>query len=121
MKDIQVRPYQANAINAIQNALESHQKHIVVDMVEGSGIGIILKTTMELLAEILSGNILVVTNRMAIKDHIEHDILNSHLCTSFYKDRIIITTEQRILRNKKSDYSQYEFIIFYKMDVSDTV
>lgn len=121
MKDIQVRPYQANAINAIQNALESHQKHIVVDMVEGSGIGIILKTTIELLAEILSGNILVVTNRMATKDHIEHDILNSHPCTSFYKDRIIITTEQRILRNKKSDYSQYEFIIFYKMDVSDTV
>lgn len=40
MKAIQLRPYQIQAIDAIQEALVRKQKHIVIEMVAGCGKGI---------------------------------------------------------------------------------
>ena len=37
MKAIQLRPYQSKAIDAIQEAINRKQKHIVVEIAEGCG------------------------------------------------------------------------------------
>lgn len=49
MKAIQLRPYQIKAMEAIQGALDSGQKHMVVEMASGTGKGFVFAKTVELL------------------------------------------------------------------------
>ena len=53
--EIALRTYQVKAMEAIQNALNRKQNHIVVEMVAGSGKGIILTKIIELLNRLQPG------------------------------------------------------------------
>lgn len=66
MKEIQLRPYQIKAMSAIRDALESGQKHIVVEIATGTGKGLVLTKTVELLHKQAISNVLIVTNRIGL-------------------------------------------------------
>ena len=74
MKAIQLRPYQIKAIKAIQGALDNGQKHIVIEMATGTGKGLVLAKTVELLHKQATSNLLVVTNRLELKENIEREL-----------------------------------------------
>ena len=78
MKAIQLQPYQMKAMNAIQGALENGQKHIVVEMATGSGKGLVLAKTVELLHKHKAARILVVTNRIELKKNVEHNLFDKY-------------------------------------------
>lgn len=67
MKAIQLRPYQIKAMNAIQGALKNGQKHIIVEMATGTGKGLVLAKTVELLHKQSMSNVLVVTKKTELK------------------------------------------------------
>ena len=120
MQEIKLRPYQVKAIDSIQEALNRHQKHIVVEMATGSGKGIVLTKTLEFLSSISRKNILVVTDRMALKDYVERVLINETF-KEFDKNSILVTTEQRVLRNSDESFNKYQVVIFYDTNVSEKV
>ncbi len=122
MKAIQLRPYQMQAMNAIQSALENGQKHIIVEMASGTGKGLVLAKTVELLHKQAVSNILVVTKRMELKANVERNLFNEYVdFVRIDKNRIAVTTEQRILRHTNKEFSEYQIIIFDEFDVSESV
>lgn len=122
MKAIQLRPYQIKAMNAIQGALENGQKHIVVEMATGTGKGLVLTKTVELLHKQAISNVLIVTNRMELKENVERNLFNEYRdLVRIDKNRVVVTTEQRILRNTNKEFNEYQFIIFDEFDVSESI
>lgn len=119
MKAIRLRSYQIKAIDAIQEALGRKQKHIVVEIATGCGKEIVLAKTVEMLNKQKEGNVLVVTNRLAIKERVEYDLFKTYQdVVEVHKDNVTIETEQRILRHQKEIVDEYQFVIFYDTDVS---
>ena len=111
MKAIQLRPYQIKAIKAIQGALDNGQKHIVVEMATGTGKGLVLAKTVELLHKQATSNLLVVTNRLELKENIERNLLNEY--RDFVKideNRVLVTTEQKISHHTDKNFDEYQFI-----------
>lgn len=122
MQEIKLRSYQVEAIEAIKKALERHQNHIVIEMATGSGKGIVLTKILEDLNIVNQNNILVVTDRMAIKKYVEQEIINENgKFKEIDKYRILVTTEQRILRNSEQNFKEYQFVIFYETNVSEKI
>ncbi len=122
MKAIQLRPYQIKAIDAIQEALDRRQKHMVVEIAAGCGKGIVLAKTVEILNKRKLGNVLIITNRMAIKEQLEYDLFKRHQdFIEVDKDSITLETEQRILSHSNEKMSEYQFVIFYDAGVSEIV
>lgn len=122
MKTIKMQPYQVKAIEAIQKALNYRQHHIIVEMATGSGKGIVLTKTLEFLNSISQNNILVVTDRMEIKKFVEQRIINEN--KNFDKNdrcRILVTTEQRVLRNSEQNREEYQFVVFYETNVPEEI
>ena len=120
MQEIKLRTYQVEAIEAIKEALKRHQKHIVVEMATGSGKGIVLAKTLEFLSCTNQKNILVVTDRMTLKDYVEKELINETF-KEFDKNSILVTTEQRVLRNSDESFNKYQVVIFYDTNVSEKV
>jgi len=122
MKNVELRSYQIKAIDSIHNALNRHQKHIVVEMVSGSGKSIVLTKTLEMLSRITMESILVVTNSMASKEQVDSELIDSskHL-SGMNKGKILVTTEQSILRNSYQNFDKYQFVIFYEVNISQKV
>ena len=122
MKAIQLRPYQIKAMEAIQGALDSGQKHMVVEMASGTGKGFVFAKTVELLHKQTLSSVLVITNRMALKKNVENNLFDKHQdFVRIDKNRITVTTEQRILRYANKEFNDHQFIIFYELDVSESI
>lgn len=122
MKAIQLRPYQIKAMNAIQGALDNGQKHIVIEMATGTGKGLVLAKTVELLHKQAISNVLVVTNRLELKENIEHNLFNEYSdFVRIEQNRVVVTTEQKILHHTNKEFNEYQFIIFDEFDVSESV
>ena len=122
MKANQLRHYQAEAIKAIKDALTSGQKHMVVEMAAGTGKGLVLAKTVELLHKQAISNVLVVTNWMELKENVERNLYNEYRdFVIIDKNRVSVTTEQRMLRHTNKEFSEYQFIIFDGFDVSETI
>lgn len=114
MREILLRPYQVEAIDAIQKAVTRGQKHIVIEMPVGSGKSLVFAKTVELLNKSEVGRILVVTGHMIIKEQIEKNLSTNYqgfIQTNI--DNIVVETEQRILRHYKQKLSEYQLVIFY--------
>ena len=122
MKAIQLRPYQIKAIDAIQEALVRKQKHIVIEMVTGSGKGNVLLKTIEILSKKKLGNILVLVDQLEIKAQIK-DLLFNHYqdLVEIDKCSIEVETEQKILRQQNINVSEYSFVIFYDAVISESI
>lgn len=122
MKAIQLRPYQIKATTAIQCALDNGQKHIVIEMASGTGKELVLAKTVELLHTQVKSNVLIVTNRMELKENVEHNLFNEYEdLIRIDKNRVVVTTKQRILRNTNKEFNEYQFIIFDEIDVSESI
>jgi len=122
MKAIQLRPYQLQAMKAIQGALENGQKHIVVEMATGTGKGLVLAKTVELLHKQSMSNVLVVTKKTELKKQVEHNLFSIHQDYLLVdQDRITVATEQGLLRHSYEESNEYQFVIFDEIDVSESI
>ena len=122
MKAIQLRPYQIEAVNAIKGALDNGQKRIVVEMATGTGKGLVLAKTVELLHKQAISNVLVVTNRLELKENIERNLFNEYSdFVRIEQNRVVVTTEQKILHHTNKEFNEYQFVIFDEFDVSESV
>lgn len=122
MKAIQMRTYQVEAVKAIHKALARNQKQMVVEMVPGSGKGLVLAKTVEMLHEQSMASILVVTNRMEFKERVEVILFDEYRNFALIdNDRIAVTTERRVLRHPYEELTKYSFIIFYETDISESL
>lgn len=122
MKEFQLRPYQIKAMNAIQVALGNGQKHIVVEMATGTGKGLVLTKTVELLHKQAISNVLIVTNRIELKENVECNLFNEYRdFVRIDKARVIVTTMQQILNHTNKDFNENQFIVFDEIDVSESI
>lgn len=122
METIQLRPYQKEAIDAIQKALACNQKHIVVEIAPGCGKGLVLAKTAEILSKEKLGNVLVLADRLEIKTQIKNVLFNNYRdFVEIDKDRVEIETVQRILRHGDIKVSEYPFVIFYDAVISEKI
>lgn len=122
MKAIQLRPYQIKAIAAIQEALACNQKHIVVEIAEGCGKGLVLAKTVEILSKRKLGNVLVLVDRLEVKAQIKNALFNNYQdFVEIDKYSVEIETEQKILRQQNIKASEYPFVIFYDAVISESI
>lgn len=122
MKAIQLRPYQMEAIAAIQEALSCNQKHIVVEIAAGCGKGLVLAKTVEILSMGKLGNVLVLTDRLEVKAQIKEVLFNDYRdFVEIDKYRVEIETEQKVLRQPNIKVSEYPFVIFYDAVISESI
>jgi len=122
MKAIQLQPYQAKAIDAIREALTRGQKHIVVEMAAGSGKGLVLAKAVEMLLRQNTSSVLVVTNRLELKENVEHNLFDRYQdFAPIDKNRVAVTTEQRILRHANEEFMKYPVVIFDEADISEPI
>ena len=122
MKAIQLRSYQIMAVDAVQEALTRGQKHIVVEMATGTGKGLVLAKTVELLHKQPISNVLVVTNRLELKENTERNLFNEY--SDFIridKNRVVVTSVQKIFHHTNEEFNEYQFIIFDEFDVSESI
>lgn len=122
MKDIKLRPYQIQAIEAIQAALDRGQKKMAIEMPTGCGKGIVFAKTVDKLNELCLGKILVVTSRVALKEQIEKEIFTSYQdFLHISQDYIIVETVQRVVRHYQEKIREYPIIIFYDYKIPHKV
>lgn len=114
MKDIQLRPHQIKAIEAIQQALNHNQKHMVVEMPTGCGKGIVLAKTVEMLSKLGLGKTLVAANGMAVKEQVEYNLFEGYEgFVQIDRNRVMVKTEQWLSRHSKEIINECQFIIFF--------
>lgn len=122
MKDIKLRLYQIQAIEAIQAALDRGQKKMAIEMPTGCGKGIVYAKTVDKLNELCLGKILVVTSRVALKEQIEKEIFTSYQdFLHISQDNIIVETVQRVVRHYQEKIREYPIIIFYDYKIPHKV
>lgn len=121
MKAVQLRSYQRDAIAAIQEALVRNQKHIVVEIVNGCGKGLVLAKTVEMLSKRKPGSVLVLADRMDVKAQIKDELFNNY--QDFIKIEnynVAIETVQKMLR-QNTKINEYPFVVFYDAVISERV
>ena len=117
---VQSRPHQSKAINAIQNAVDRKQKHILVEMASGSGKSIVLLKTLENLFYKNDGRILIIAGSASIKEQ-----LLKLLFVDFKKlfdldeGRIEIETVYYTFKHPEKIGDSFEYIIPYDIQVSE--
>lgn len=122
MKAIQLRPYQIKAMEAIQGALDNGKKHIVVEMATGTGKGLVIARTVEFLHKQAISRVLVVTNRLELKEKVERNLFNEYKdFIRIDKNRVVVTTVQKIMHHTNEEFNEYQFIIFYEIDISESI
>ena len=119
MNEKLIKPHQIKAIKAIEAALDSKKKHIVIEMANGCGKSVVLAKVIERLCETTPGKILVVTENILLKDHIEMDLLaNYQGLVQIDSKNITVENEQRFYKNYDVKESEYQNIIFYEAIVT---
>ena len=67
-------------------------------MATGTGKGLVLAKMVELLHKQATSNLLVVTNKLELKENIERNLFNEYRdFIKIDKNRVVVTTEQKIL------------------------
>ncbi len=120
MKDIPLRVYQKEAIEAIQTALNRKQKNIIVEIPIGCGKGIVLAKTVALLSEHNRGKIIVVTHLLEQKMQLE-DILSRDYFVQSDRENVDVQTTQKVLRLSNKEINEYRYVIIYDTVISDKV
>lgn len=122
MNAIQLRPHQIEAIDAIQKALDRNQKHIVVEIVNGCGKGLVLAKTVEMLSKGKLGNVLILADRLEVKEQIKEALFKDYQdFVEIDKCSVAIETEQKMLRQQDINTNEYPFVIFYDAVVSESI
>ena len=122
MKTAQFRPHQIKAIDAIQAALARNQKHIVVEIASGCGKSLVLAKTVEILLKEKPGNILVLADRLEIKEQIKEALFGDYQdFLQINRYRVTIETVQKILRQQNINVSEYPVVISYDAVVSEKI
>ena len=116
METALLHPFQAEAIDAIQKALDRKQKNIVVEIPTGYGIESVIVKIVEILTAQKAASVLVITERLEIKRQLENRLIKAN--QEFVKTNkcgVTIETGQRILKNEKLKTVEYQFIVFYNV------
>lgn len=118
MKDIVLRNYQNDAIEAIMSSIENGKNRILIDMPAGTGKSIIL---IDLLNRLIdeAGNILVVVTSLAEKEYIRNQVIkydSSRRLENELGHRIQVVNYQ-LLRNKWSKFIKQEYSCVFILEV----
>lgn len=122
MKEILLRQYQANAVNAVQKALDSGQKHMVVEMPTGCGKTVVLAKIVENLNRQKIGKILVITNSVSIKEQTERILFgDDEGLGALDRDNINVENVQKLARNINTQIDEYFCWVFYDVNNMDSI
>lgn len=120
MEKYQLKPHQNQAIEAIQKAVAYNQKHVVVEMVSGTGMSFVLVKTMEFLSKTTIGKILVITRNATSKEEIRQHLFKENKEWGYLINdyNIVIETERTVQRDYREKITDYKVIIFYDVTMS---
>ena len=122
MDKIQLRKHQVEAIDAITKGLNCGQQRMVVEMVAGTGKGIVLAKAVETIIEFGNKKILIVTNRLTERKNIECNLFEDYQdVMKINRDNVYVETEERVLQDLVMNIDVCEFVIFYNMNVSNDI
>lgn len=122
MKNIILRSYQIEAIEAIQAALSRGQKHMAIEMPPGFGKSLIFAKTVEILSESNLERILVVTGNLVIKEQILKDLSTNYSGFIHTKsESVLVENVQTLINNYATQPVDFDVIIFYDMIVTEKV
>lgn len=122
MKDIKLRSYQIEAIDAIQAALSRGQKYMAIEMPPGFGKSLVFAKTVEILSESNLERILVVTGSLMIKEKILKDLSTNYSGFIHTKsESVLVENVQRLINNYAMQPVDFDVIIFYDTIVTDKV
>lgn len=121
MKEFELRPYQKQAISAIQEALIRKKKRIAIEMPPGFGKGMVFAKIVEYLQKTKADKILVVVGNLMLKEQISSKISTNHdgsesICNS----NIVVETEHKFINNSDEKISEYSTIISYDVAFRST-
>ena len=120
MKEFELRPYQKQAISAIQEALIHGQRRIAIEMPPGFGKGIVLAKVIEYLQKTKAVKILIVVGNLMLKEKISREIsANYNGSVSIDNSNIVVETEHKLLNNSDERISEYNPIVFYDAGFKD--
>lgn len=120
MKEFELRPYQKQAISAIQEALIHGQRRIAIEMPPGFGKGIVLAKVIEYLQKTKAVKILVVVGNLMLKEKISREIsTNYNGSVSIDNSNIVVETEHKLLNNSDERISECNPIVFYDAGFKD--
>jgi len=114
MEALKLRPYQVQAIEAIQKAIERDQKHMVVEMPVGFGKGLVFAKTIEKINEFNKGKILVLARTIVMKEQIESELSTNYQgWIQIDQNNIDVETQHRMFTQYAEKISEYQTVIFY--------
>lgn len=114
MEALKLRPYQVQAIEAIQKAIERDQKHMVVEMPVGFGKGLVFAKTIEKINELNKGKILVLARTIVMKEQIESELSTNYQgWIQIDQNNIDVETQHRMFTQYAEKISEYQTVIFY--------
>ena len=114
MKKILLRQYQASAVDAVQKAFENGQMHMVVEMPTGCGKTVVLAKIVENLNRQKLGKILVITDRVLIKEQMERSLFDDDEgIGTVDRENINIVNVQKLARDSNKKIDEYFCWIFY--------
>lgn len=120
MKEFELRPYQKQAISAIQEALIHGQRRIAIELPPGFGKGIVLAKVIEYLQKTKAVKILVVVGNLMLKEKISREIsTNYNGSVSIDNSNIVVETEHKLLNNSDERISECNPIVFYDAEFKD--
>lgn len=122
MKKILLRQYQASAVDAVQKALENGKMHMVVEMPTGCGKTVVLAKIVENLNRQKLGKILVITDRVLIKEQMERILFDDDEgIVAVDRENINIENVQKLVRNSNTQTDEYFCWIFYDVNNIDSI
>lgn len=122
MKKILLRQYQASAVDAVQKALENGKMHMVVEMPTGCGKTVVLAKIVENLNRQKLGKILVITDRVLIKEQMERILFDDDEgIVAVDRENINIENVQKLARNSNTQTDEYFCWIFYDVNNIDSI
>lgn len=122
MKKILLRQYQASAVDAVQKAFENGQMHMVVEMPTGCGKTVVLAKIVENLNRQKLGKILVITDRVLIKEQMERSLFDDDEgIGTVDRENINIVNVQKLARDSNKKIDEYFCWIFYDVNNIDSI
>ncbi len=114
METLKLRPYQVQAIDAIQEAIERDQKRIVIEMPTGFGKSLVFAKTIEKINELNKGKILVLASAIVMKEQIEKELSTNYQgLIHIARNSIDVETQHRMFTQYADKISEYQVVIFY--------
>ena len=122
MKEIHLRQYQVNAVDAVQKALDSGQRHMIVEMPTGCGKTLVLANLVEKMNRQKRGKILVITDRVLIKEQVEKLLFYDYEGLGLHAgESIKVENVQKLTRNLDTHVNEYPIWIFYDVTNIDRI